>query len=225
MNILAADCAVSRLCIAVKYDGKLISQAFDVGMRQSELLVPALDELLRKAGITAGQLDATALTIGPGSFTGLRLGISALKAIELAYGVPVYGISSLENYAYPFSRSGLPVLACIDANKDKFYASIVKGSDVILKEDDWECGNILSAVQELPEVIVAGQGAEKLTEILRQNSPQTKIRCFSAHFDTAESLIAIAEEMIAQKKEPLKDYDGPVYLRASEAELKLNGQI
>ena len=98
MNILVLDCAVSKISIAVKFNDKMITQIYDIGMRQSEILVPAIDDILQKAGITAGDLDFSAITIGPGSFTGLRLGISALKAIELAYNVPIYGVSSLQVY-------------------------------------------------------------------------------------------------------------------------------
>ena len=122
MNILVLDCAVSKISIAVKFDDKMIAQTYDIGMRQSEILVPAIDDILKKAGITAGDLDFSAITIGPGSFTGLRLGISSLKAIELAYNVPIYGVSSLKVYSYAAKNLGFPVLCCIDANKDRFYA-------------------------------------------------------------------------------------------------------
>jgi tRNA threonylcarbamoyladenosine biosynthesis protein TsaB len=222
MNILAVDCAVSRLCIALKCDDKMITQTLDIGMRQSEMLVPTIDEVLNKMGIKASDLNATALTIGPGSFTGLRLGISALKAIELAFEVPVYGISSLDTYAYPFTDSGLPVLSCIDANKDKFYASIKKGAEVLFAEDDWDIEKIVEAVKKLDNVIITGPDAAKLKAILTENGVKAELITVKTHFDTAEALINITENMIEQKKEPLKDFDGPVYLRASEAEIKLN---
>ncbi|MCR4579339.1 MAG: tRNA (adenosine(37)-N6)-threonylcarbamoyltransferase complex dimerization subunit type 1 TsaB [Treponema sp.] len=220
MNILAVDCAVSRLSIALKYEDKMISQTLNIGMRQSEMLVPTIDEILNKMGIKASDLDATALTIGPGSFTGLRLGISALKAIELAFNIPVYGISSLDCYAYPFSDCNTAVLSCIDANKDKFYASIPN----ILKEDDWEIEKIADAVKGLDKVIITGPDADKLFELLKALCPSTNFIKVKTHFDTAEALIEITEKMIDEKKEPLKDYDGPIYLRASEAEIKLNSR-
>ena len=148
MNILALDCAVTRISLAVKTDSKFLSATYDIGMRQSEILVPSIDELLKKADLTAADLNATCLTIGPGSFTGLRLGISALKAIELAYGVPVYGISSLETYAFAYRNFKLPLLSCIDANKDKFYARFEDGDKIILKDDDYEVSKILEAVKD-----------------------------------------------------------------------------
>ena len=223
MNILALDCAVTRISLAVKTDSRFISTTYDIGMRQSEILVPAIDEILKKAEITPAELNASCLTIGPGSFTGLRLGISALKALELAYNVPVYGISSLEAYAYPYKNFGLPLLSCIDANKDKFYACLTKASQTILKDDDYEIEKLIEAVKDLDTVIISGPDAAKLEEKLSAAMPQIKYLLPASPSMTAEALIKITEELIEKKAEPLKDFDGPVYLRASEAELKLNG--
>ena len=225
MNILSLDCAVSRITLAVKTDSKFISTTYDIGMRQSEILVPAIDEILKKAEIKAADLQATCLTIGPGSFTGLRLGISALKAIELAYGVPVYGISSLEAYAWPYKNFELPLLSCIDANKDKFYARIEKAEKILLKDDDYEIEKISQAVKGLDTLLICGPDASKLCEKLKTIYKDKKFLLPAIPAQTGEALIKITEGLIEKKAEPLKDFDGPVYLRASEAELKLNGTI
>ena len=89
MNILVLDCAVSKISIAVKFDDKMIAQTYDIGMRQSEILVPAIDDILQKAGITAGDLDFSAITIGPGSFTGIRIGLSIAKTIAYALNIKI----------------------------------------------------------------------------------------------------------------------------------------
>ena len=225
MNILALDCAVTRISLAVKTESKFISSTYDIGMRQSEILVPSIDELLKKADLTASDLNATTLTIGPGSFTGLRLGISALKAIELAYGVPVYGISSLEAYAFPYLQLDYPVISCIDANKDKFYCRIIDGQKCLLEDGDWEVEKIAEAAGSLDKALICGPDAAKLAEKLSSFLPGKKYLLPASPAMTAEALINITEDLINKKTEPLKDFDGPVYLRASEAELKLNGTI
>ena len=225
MNILALDCAVTRISLAVKTENKFISTTYDIGMRQSEILVPSIDELLKKADIKPSELNATCLTIGPGSFTGLRLGISALKAIELAYGVPVYGISSLEAYAYPYKNFGLPVISCIDANKDKFYCRISDKENILLKDDDYEIEKILEGARNIDETVICGPDAAKLAEKLSRAMPEKKYLLPGVPAMTAEALILITENLISQGAAPLKDFDGPVYLRASEAELKLNSTI
>lgn len=224
MNILVLDCAVTKLSIAVKTEDKFISQTYDIGMRQSEILVPTIDEILSKAGITAADLNYSALTIGPGSFTGLRLGISALKAIELAYNVPVYGISSLTIYSYAYKDLGLPILACIDANKDKFYACLSDQNSLILGEGDYEVEEIISKLNGLSKVLVAGPDAQKLADIIKENKNDIEVLTTKASAMTTEALVAITEDKISKGEATLKDFDGPVYLRASEAELALKSK-
>lgn len=224
MNILVLDCAVTKLSIAVKTEDKFISQTYDIGMRQSEILVPTIDEILSKAGITAADLNYSALTIGPGSFTGLRLGISALKAIELAYNVPVYGISSLTIYSYAYKDLGLPILACIDANKDKFYACLSDQNSLILEEGDYDVEEIISKLNGLSKVLVAGPDAQKLADIIKENKNDIEVLTTKASAMTTEALVAITEDKISKGEATLKDFDGPVYLRASEAELALKSK-
>ena len=223
MNILVLDCAVSKISIAVKFDDKMIAQTYDIGMRQSEILVPAIDDILQKAGITAGDLDFSAITIGPGSFTGLRLGISALKAIELAYNVPVYGISSLKVYSYAYKNLGFPVLCCIDANKNRFYACLYdENGNEILSDGDYEADSIIEKLN-FDKILVTGPDSQKFYDILCSSNVQNGVKPYILRNSDnyAACLFEIAEKMYANNESPLQDYDGPVYLRASEAELKL----
>ena len=219
MKALAIDCAVSRLVIAAKNDDKSCTSIFDIGMRQSETLIPAIEYVLTKAGLTSADLDYTSLTIGPGSFTGLRLAISALKAIELAYKVPVYGISSLKTYEYPFLSFKLPVVSIIDANKDKFYARIVDGDKVLLEDGDYELEEITKSLAKLDKFIVAGSDSFKFKDLIQETITSDKIITANTLQVTTDALFILAEKEIELNNKPLQDYDGPVYLRASEAEL------
>ena len=223
MNILVLDCAVSKISIAVKFDDKMIAQTYDIGMRQSEILVPAIDDILQKAGITAGDLDFSAITIGPGSFTGLRLGISALKAIELAYNVPIYGVSSLQVYSYTAKNLGFPVLCCIDANKDRFYACLYdENGNEILPDGDYETSELIDKI-DFDKLLITGPDAKKFYDILSNSNVHTDLKPYLLRNSDnyTACLVEIAEKMYKNNESPLQDYDGPVYLRASEAELKL----
>ena len=223
MKALAIDCACSRMTVAAKNDDKTFTAIYDIGMRQSETLVPALDFAIEKCGLEKCSLDYTTLTIGPGSFTGLRLGISALKALECAFGTPVYGISSLEAYAYPYANLGLPVLSCIDANKDRFFAGLYKEGKSLLADGDYDIPYLAQALKNEEKIILAGfeKDTSKLKGLLEPELPQIKIILPTVSPVTTESLFALAEKMISQGKAGLQEYDGPVYLRASEAEIKL----
>lgn len=224
MKALAIDCACSRMTVAAKNEDKTFTAIYDIGMRQSETLVPAIDYALEKAGLAKNELDYTTLTIGPGSFTGLRLGISALKAIECAFSTPVYGISSLETYAYPFINSQIPTLSCIDANKDRFYAGIYHSGKIVLEDGDYDIPFIIDRLNNISELNVTGMKGDvaKLINLLEKNGCVKNWNTIAVASVTTDCLFELAEKKITAKAPSLKDFDGPEYLRASEAEIKLN---
>ena len=223
MKALAIDCACSRLTVAAKNEDKTCTAIYDIGMRQSETLVPALDFVLEKCGLEKNQLDYTTLTIGPGSFTGLRLGISALKALECAFKTPVYGISSLETYAFPYASLGLPVLACIDANKDRFFAGLYTNGQSVIQDGDYDIPFLAEKLKDTSKIILAGfeKDTNKIKELLGATLAHAELIKLPVTCVTTDSLFALAENKKTAGFPPLKEYDGPVYLRASEAEIKL----
>ena len=111
MKALAVDLAVSKLTVAAKNDDYTVTAVYNIGMKQSETLVPAIDYVLTKAGLKKNELDYLAITSGPGSFTGLRLAFAALKAIEMAFNIPLYGISSLDCYAEHYRKLPFTVIS------------------------------------------------------------------------------------------------------------------
>ena len=224
MKALSIDCAVSRLMISDKNDDKIFTSIYDIGMKQSESIVPAIDYALEKVLLSPSELDYTAITLGPGSFTGLRLGISAAKAIELAYNVPVYGISTLTMHAYCFKDFELPVLAAIDANKNKYYANLSDKNKTILEDGDWDTDIIIKNVKKIKKLIVCGPDANKLKDIIIAQNKKIKILTPKTNIVTAEALFSIAEDMISKNQPGIKDFDGPLYLRASEAEIVKNSK-
>ena len=179
---------------------------------------------MEKCGLQKSELDYTALTIGPGSFTGLRLGISALKAIECAFETPVYGISSLETYAFPYAAFGLPVLACIDANKDRFFAGVYTNGQNTIVDADYDIPTLAEKLKDTDKIILAGfeKDTTKLKGLLSTSVPHIELIQMPVTAVTTDSLFKLAELKISKKEPILQEYDGPVYLRASEAEIKLN---
>lgn len=220
MKAIAVDCAVSKITLSAKNDDKMSSLVLDIGMKQSEALIPAIDYVLSKVELSPVDLDYTAITIGPGSFTGLRLGLSAVKALELAYKVPVYGISSLKAYSYAFENFDYPIISVIDARKEKFYASILNNNKTILEDGDYPISEIISNLKEYSKVIVAGPDSEVFVEAVKNDLPDTNLIFTKVQPLAVESLFKIAEECIEKNIPGLQPYDGPLYLRESEAEIK-----
>ena len=164
MKALAIDCAVTKLSVAAKNEGNTIKLTLDIGMKQSEKLLPAIDYVMKEAGLSAKDLDYTTVTLGPGSFTGLRLGLSALKAITLSDNVPLYGIPSLEAYSWPYKKAIETVLPVIEAKEDEFFYSFYIRGEKIRNEEDSGIEEILKQIDAESSVLVCGPGAKTFVE-------------------------------------------------------------
>jgi tRNA threonylcarbamoyladenosine biosynthesis protein TsaB len=133
MLILAIDTALDA-CSAGVLDtdaGKLIAQESQAMKRgHAEALMPLIARVMKDAGIAFTRLDRIAVTNGPGSFTGLRVGLSAGRGIALAAEKPVVGVTTLTAYAAPVvsTDSEQPVISAIDARHDHVYVQIVSGN-------------------------------------------------------------------------------------------------
>lgn len=123
--ILALDTATPAGSVAlVDEERTLVSRYFDVGLQHSRRLFVEVEDALKVAGCTFDQLSAIAVSIGPGSFTGLRLGLSAAKGFCLAQELPLVTVSTLEVLAarLPFARH--PVCPMLDARKGEVYTAL-----------------------------------------------------------------------------------------------------
>jgi tRNA threonylcarbamoyladenosine biosynthesis protein TsaB len=132
MLILAIDTALDA-CSAGVLDtdaGKLIAQQSEPMKRgHAEALMPLIARVMKESGIAFASLDRIAVTTGPGSFTGLRVGLSAARGIALAANKPVVGLTTLTAYAAPIVSQNLeqPVISAIDARHDQVYFQVVSG--------------------------------------------------------------------------------------------------
>jgi tRNA threonylcarbamoyladenosine biosynthesis protein TsaB len=131
MLILAIDTALEACAVALldseanSFRGHE-SQAMARG--HAEALMPMIDRVMKAAGLPFSALDRIAVTVGPGSFTGLRVGISAARGLGLAADKPVVGVTTLSAFAAPFlSEAGGPIISLIDARHDHVYMQVVGG--------------------------------------------------------------------------------------------------
>jgi len=124
MYILAIDSATPVAGVALIQDEQLIAEEFaNIGLTHSETLMPMVDRVLKGASLKAHDVDAFAVTIGPGSFTGLRIGLAAAKGLALSVDKPLLGISTLEVLAHNLSYSPLLVGTVLDARKGEIYGA------------------------------------------------------------------------------------------------------
>lgn len=221
MKALAIDSAATCMVIAAKNDDDKATLSLDISMKQSEKILPAIDFVLQETGLSPADLDYTAISKGPGTFTGLRLGFSALKALSLSHNIPLYGIPTMDAYAYPYANFGGAVVSVIDAKKDQFFAAIYRGGKECMKPKDTNTEEVLKNLDAEESVLIVGQNADVFAEMLRSLAPTLDIRCFKFQLPATDALFSLAEEKIAKKEAPLEDYDGPEYMRKSEAEIAL----
>lgn len=205
--ILAFDTALGATTVAVLHQGKLLARASEPNQAmQAESLLPLIEEVLKSADYRYADLAALAVTIGPGSFTGVRIGLAAAKGISFAAKLPLIGVTTLEATALAgrprASDKTTPFLAVLDARRSQYY---VQGFSSDIKP--LTLPQLLSA-EELHALI------EEKQWITVGNVPEF---CNGAALPDAEYVAAVAVLKIqkGEKAEPLH----PLYIRPPDAKL------
>ena len=152
MNALAIDCAVSKIAIAAKKDTMLTKLVLNVGTKQSEKLLPSIDFVLNELELKPSDLDYTTITSGPGSFTGIRIGLSIAKTMAYALKIEINTISSLTAYLVS-NNTNEKRKAVIEDNKG-YYISVFDENNQNVEEEYYsEVDNVnLPKVEEKLDV-------------------------------------------------------------------------
>ncbi len=172
MLILSVDTAAAPCCVAVYDTQKQQVLAYTVinnKLTHSVSLMPTVDSLLKNAGIAIRDIDLFAAANGPGSFTGLRIGISAVKGMAAALGKPCAAVSTLMGIAYGFTAFDCIVCACLDARCNQVYSALFKiENGRAARISDEECLKSDEAAKRLSDlngkIILAGDGAPLVYE-------------------------------------------------------------
>ncbi|WP_129626269.1 tRNA (adenosine(37)-N6)-threonylcarbamoyltransferase complex dimerization subunit type 1 TsaB [Candidatus Oscillochloris fontis] len=135
MILVAIDTATTITGLALCQHGDLLAEAaWHSGRNHTAQLLPQLDLLLRHVGATPADLGAVAVALGPGSWSGLRVGLSVAKGLALAADLPLIGISSLEALAYQQQRRGLPIYPLIRLGRERFASATFRFTDWIERQ-------------------------------------------------------------------------------------------
>ncbi|MFZ4719179.1 MAG: tRNA (adenosine(37)-N6)-threonylcarbamoyltransferase complex dimerization subunit type 1 TsaB, partial [Ilumatobacteraceae bacterium] len=165
MLILGIETATQQVSVAIGGHEGVLGQ-FEVarGRRHAETLTPAIEFLCRQADIQIAEFGAIAVDVGPGLFTGMRVGLAAGKAMAQALRVPMIGISSLDLLAFPLRYADRPIAAVIDARKGElFYAFYRPVPGGVQRVTEPRCGKVDDLVGDIlargQNVICVGDGA------------------------------------------------------------------
>ena len=224
MKILALETSAKSVSVAVTENGTLLAQAYqNRGLTHSVTLMPLLDGMLQSAGLTLDDIDAIAVAHGPGSFTGIRIGVSAAKGLAWAKGLPCCGVSTLEAMAYSVTDFEGIVAGAMDARRQQVYnAFFLCENGRVTRLCDDRAVSAEQAAQELaampePKLIV-GDGAELLYGCLQQSGTVCRLASPLHRYQSAAGVALAAEHMAAQGLTCTAQELQPVYLRLSQAE-------
>ena len=164
MNLLAIDCSSKTASAALLRDGRLLAQSFlNAGLTHSETLMPMISQLLEQARVGLAEIEGLAVTNGPGSFTGLRIGISTILGLSLSRDIPCCGVSSLEAAAWGVRHMEGVICALMDARCEQVYTALFEADGESLRrlspDAAVEASSVFSQIGEKPAVLV-GDGAE-----------------------------------------------------------------
>lgn len=227
MNILAFDTGTEYLCVAVEASNAYYESFFRLGLRHAEHLLPEIEHLLSKAGLTPQQLDLIVCTRGPGSFTGLRIGMATAKGLARGANIPLVSVPSLDVYAHFIPRSpDTLIIPSIDARKKRFYTAFIDAETRLPAEvHDAAAEEIAESISSYANIVFTGPDAQKLqaqTRPLLDGNIRATVD-ESARRGWGQALISLGglqfESLGADS-----DEQGPVYLRKSEAEIGLENR-
>lgn len=237
MKILAIDTSSSVLSLGIT-DGDVVIGEFmqNKALTHSERLMPHIRYLLQGVEEKIADMDLFAVTVGPGSFTGIRIGVATANAFAQATGKNVVGISTLEALAYSFCQQEGIIITTMYAQRDDYYRGIYRfeGHDrklVVVKEEAAiSRDEILKEAQELSEshpVVIAGELTIKLKEINSwQNSISSK-KYLIKLADGVDNYIRGAHlcKIASQRQDGTGTYATPVYIRKPQAEVQYEEKI
>jgi tRNA threonylcarbamoyladenosine biosynthesis protein TsaB len=223
MRLLALETATLAGGAALLDDGRLVGESrLNIALTHSERLMAVVDRLLQDCGWDVESLGGLAVSIGPGSFTGLRIGAATAKGLALALDVPVAAVPTLDALAATLPFADAPVCPILDARKGEVYCSLYRwrGAGMERRWDYLALPPEVAAARLEAPVIVLGDGVAacrpylaRLGDGLREAEPVHSLPAPSAVGALGHAMLAAGGGIPAEQLAPL-------YLRPSEAELK-----
>lgn len=231
MKILAVDTSATAASVAVAEENKLIGEfSINTALTHSQTLMPMVEELLKNTGLSVNDIDAVAVNAGPGSFTGVRIGVAAVKGIAFPKNLPCVSVSTLESMAYNMLGNDCIVCSVMDARCSQVYNALfrVNGCSVTRMTDDRALSltDLKNELQNINEkVILVGDGSVLCSEFLGEELENIMIAPFNNRIQTASSVAYAAFEKINNGETLKADELMPVYLRLPQAQRELNKKL
>ena len=224
MKILALETSAKSVSAAVVENGAVLASSYqNTGLTHSRTLMPLVDGMLRSADLKLEQMDLIAVAQGPGSFTGLRIGVSAAKGLAWAKELPCCGVSTLLAMAQNLRHMDGTIVCAMDARRNQVYNAVFRaenGQLTRLTED--RAVSLAELAEELKNAegakFVVGDGAKLCYTYLTQQGIPCRMAPAALVMQNAVGVGLAAEELAAEGKTVSAQELVPVYLRLSQAE-------
>lgn len=224
MMILGIETAtVQAGCAIGAHEGVLSLVQSGRGRRHAENLAPAIEFACGQAQVELAELGAVAVDVGPGLFTGLRVGVATGKAIAYSLGIPMIGVSSLDLLAFPVRFSPRLIAAVIDARRGELYYAFyrhVPGG--VQRLGDFMLGSAEELASEVlavgDEVLMVGDGAIRYREHF-EDVAKIEIGDLGLAHPSAGALVQLAHAKALREEFERPDGIAPLYLRRPDAEI------
>ena len=225
MIILGIETATAQVgCALGGVEGVFASFHASRGKRHAETLVPAIQFVCQTAQVSLDEVSVVAVDIGPGLFTGLRVGIATAKAMASALRVPMIGLSSLDLLAHQVRHSPRLIVPVLDGKRGEIFSAAyrhVQGGIQRLSEP--RVGTAEDLANELragrQEALLVGDGALRYADVLAEDSGQVELGHVGTQWPSAADLVELAHPR-ALREEFVQPWElEPLYLRKSDAEI------
>lgn len=233
MKILSMECSATPASVAILEDGKLLASSFvNVKLTHSQTLMPMVENILTCAKLTINDIGGLAISNGPGSFTGVRIGISAVKGLAAPKNLPCVAVSTLRAMAENYSDTDCIVCAVMDARCNQVYNALfdINNGEIsrICEDRALLCDELAKELKELSQnsekrIIIVGDGSDIFYPFVR-DCENIKISAPIRRFQNAIGVGAAAQENFNKGDTIESSALLPFYLRLPQAERELKAK-
>jgi tRNA threonylcarbamoyladenosine biosynthesis protein TsaB len=222
--VVGIETSTPQVSVAIGTEREILGRVQILGRARQESVTPALDQLLRWTGIDLSQVAGFAVGIGPGLFTGLRVGVETAKTLAQATHAMILGFTSLDALAYSVRFSSRTILAVVDARRGEVFSAtygsvpggVVRRSDYAVSSPDHVAAELAASRED---VLAVGDGAILYRDVLQEQHGGLEIASPAVAHPDAASLVELAVPRFQREEHDALFDVAPLYLRKSDAEI------
>ena len=222
--VVGIDTSTPQTSVAIGTENEILATVRVAGTARQESVTPLLHDLLRRSDLTMGQVGGVAVGLGPGLFTGLRVGVETAKTLAQVTGAPIVGITSLDALAYAVRHTPRLIAAVIDARRHEVFSAIYRAvPGGVIRERGYEVHPPDRLAAELQaragEVLAVGNGAMLYRHVLEEIGSRIEFASSMAAHPDAAALVELAVARFLREEHDRPFDVVPLYLRRSDAEI------